>query len=163
MVTAGGRSGFASRWGSPGITPRSCHCVPPLPQCPIGRARFGGLVPITRPERRTVMSDTPRSDESPEYSEFSDPTAPSDQPGEHDDSTQQVPTGGDTQQLPTSTEDMPPLASPSDRPAEPENPYAAPAPGATPPPPPPNPYAAPAPGATPPGAVPPAPNPYGSP
>src|SRR4249919_1476742 len=156
MVTAGGRSGFASRWGSPGITPRSCHCVPPLPQCPMGRARFGA-VPTTRPERRTVMSDTPRSDESPEYSEFSDPTAPSDQPGDQGEHTQQVPTGGDTQQLPTSAEDVPPFPSPSGGPAEPVNPYAAPAPGATPPPPPQNPYATPAAGPTP-GAVPPPPN-----
>jgi hypothetical protein len=118
------------------------------------------------------MSDTPRGDESPEYSEFNDPTAPSDPPQEGGateqgppagaaeptpvEDTQQVPTS-DTQQLPGTTGGASPFeTAPGAVPPPPQNPYGTPAPGEVPPPPQ-NPYAAPAPGAAPP------PNPYGAP
>jgi hypothetical protein len=121
------------------------------------------------------MSDTPRNDESPERREISDPTAPSELPPEDSSPTEQVPTRGETQQLPTSDAEVPPLETPPGATTPAESPYAAPPPGAasTPenpyavPPPgaassPENPYAAPPPAAIPPGSVPP-PNPYGSP
>jgi hypothetical protein len=123
------------------------------------------------------MSDTPRNDESPE---FSDPTAPSDPPAQDSsasesapagEETQQVPTSGDTQHLPFSDQGTPPAGEGGQLIGEGAPPLSTPpgatpqdtaAPMATPQ----NPYGeppAPA-GATPPGAEPPsAPNPYASP
>lgn len=98
------------------------------------------------------MSDTPRNDSTEDRGDdiFRDPTAPSDAPSygppsssgatEH---TEQLPTGGDTQQVPTESSVPPPPAAPqspySAPPAAdaPQNPYASPDPAAQ------NPYAAP--------------------
>ncbi|WP_406832349.1 hypothetical protein ABEG17_05860 [Pedococcus sp. KACC 23699] len=107
------------------------------------------------------MSDTPRNDGSEDLGDevFRDPTAPSDVPSYGPPSssgtpepTVQLPTGGDTRQVPTDSPVPPPPPAPGGEPPVPQNPYASPPPGASPQ----NPYASPAGDASP-------QNPYASP
>ncbi len=94
------------------------------------------------------MSDTPRNDSSEDLGDevFRDPTAPSEVPSYGPPSssgtpepTVQLPTGGDTQQVPTDSPLPPPPPAPAGEAPAPQNPYASPPPGASPQ----NPYASP--------------------
>ena len=83
------------------------------------------------------MSDTPRNDSAEERGDdvYRDPTAPSDAPSygppssagspEH---TEQLPTGGDTQQVPTSSSVPPPPPAPPGGGSAPHSPYGTPEP-----------------------------------
>src|SRR6478672_2737616 len=152
MVTAPGRSVAGSSCGSPVVT----SLILPLPGFVVAghraRRRRLDLGAVPDPAEGHRMSDTPRNDSTEDRGDdiFRDPTAPSEAPSygspssagatEH---TEQLPTGGDTQQVPTESSVPPPPAAPqspySAPPAAdaPQNPYASPDPAAQ------NPYAAP--------------------
>ena len=94
------------------------------------------------------MSDTPRNDSTEDRGDdvYRDPTAPSEAPSYGPPSssgtperTEQLPTGGDTQQVPSSSS-FPPPPPPPGAGSAPQNPYATPPAGNAPQ----NPYAAPA-------------------